>query len=77
MQISASTLLASQQASQQIGQVHAKPAAGFTRAGEKASSGFQPLPLKQAATVETPSPNFLAPAAKGPQKLGSTIDIKI
>lgn len=72
MQISAPTLLASQQAAQ----IHAKPAAGFTHALEKAS-GFQPLPLKQAAAVEDASPNFLQPAPKGPQKLGSTIDIKI
>lgn len=73
MQISASTLLASQQAAQ----IHAKPAAGFTQALEKAS-GFQPLPLKQAALqAEDASPNFLQPAPKGAQKLGVTIDIKV
>ena len=73
MQISASTLLASQQTAQ----VHAKPAAGFTQALEKAS-GFQPLPLKQAAPqIEDPMPSFMQPTPKGAQKLGSTIDIKV
>jgi len=73
MQISASTLLASQQAAP----VHAKPAAGFTQALEKAS-GFQPLPLKQAAPqIEDPAPNFPQPAPKSSQKPGSTIDIKV
>jgi hypothetical protein len=72
MQISAPTLLASQQAAQ----IHAKPAAGFAQALEKAS-GFQPLPLKQAAPAEVAPANVLQAVPKGPQKLGSTIDIKI
>jgi hypothetical protein len=76
MQISASTLLASQQASQQISQVQAKPAPDFAQALDKAS-GFQPLPLKQTASVEDAAPNFLQPAPKGSQKPGSTIDIKV
>jgi hypothetical protein len=73
MQISASTLLASQQ----VAQAPAKPAPAFTQALEKAS-GFQPLPLKQASVATQDAPtNFLQPAQKGPQKLGSTIDIKV
>lgn len=73
MQISASTLLASQQAAP----VHAKPAAGFAHALEK-TGGFQPLPLKQAAAAQEAAPtNFLQSAPKGPQKLGSAIDIKV
>jgi hypothetical protein len=72
MQISASTLLASQQAAQ----IQAKPAARFAQTLEKAP-GFQPLPLKQAAPAEASPADVLQPAAKGPQKLGSTIDIKI
>ena len=72
MQISASTLLASQQ----VAQAQAKPATSFAQALEK-TSGFQPLPLKQAAAVEDASPNFMQPTPKGTQKLGSTIDIKI
>lgn len=73
MQISASTLLASQQAAP----VHAKPAANFAQALEKSSS-FQPLPLKQAAApAQDAATNFLQPAPKDAQKLGSTIDIKV
>jgi hypothetical protein len=72
MQISTSTLLASQQ----VGQAQPKPAAGFTQALKKAS-GFQPLPLKQTASVEAPSPNFMQPTSKQSQKLGFTVDIKI
>ena len=72
MQISTSTLLASQQ----VCHAQPKPAAGFTQALEKAS-GFQPLPLKQTASLEDPSPNFLQPAPKQSQKLGSTVDIKV
>jgi hypothetical protein len=76
MQISTSTLLASQQASQQVSQVPAKPAPAFAQALDKAS-GFQPLPLKQTASVEDAASNFLQPTPKGSQKLGSTIDIKV
>ncbi|HXR95044.1 MAG TPA: hypothetical protein VN718_04155 [Rhizomicrobium sp.] len=72
MQISASTLLASQQ----VGQVQAKPALDFAQALEK-GSGFQPLPLRQTASVENISAAVQPSAAKGPQKLGSAIDIKI
>jgi hypothetical protein len=72
MQISASTLLASQQ----VGQAHAKPAAGFAQALEKAS-GFQPLALKQTAPAADALLDALAPTPKGPQKLGSAIDIKV
>jgi len=70
MQISTSTLLASQQ----VGQVHAKPAASFAQALEK-TGGFQPLPLKQTPPAQD-SPQDL-PATKAPQKVGSTIDIKV
>jgi hypothetical protein len=70
MQMSAATLLASQQ----VAQVHAKPAAGFTQALEKAS-GFQPLSLKQTAPAQDAPSNFMQPSKS--QKLGSTIDIKI
>jgi hypothetical protein len=74
MQMSAATLLASQQ----VAQAHAKPAApaaGFTQALENAS-GFQPLSLKQAAPAQDAPSNFMQPP-KQSQKLGSTIDIKI
>jgi hypothetical protein len=73
MQISASTLLASQQ----VGQTHAKAAPAFTQALEKASSSFQPLPLKQAGPAQDAPTNFLQPAPKGSPKPGSTIDIKV
>jgi hypothetical protein len=71
MQISASTLLASQQ----VAQVQAKTAApAFAQALEK-SSDFQPLSLKQTAA---PAPsNFMQPAQKSPQRPGSTIDITV
>ena len=72
MQISASTLLASQQASP----MQAEPAAGFTQALEKAS-GFQPLPLKQAAPAENAPASIVQPAPNKPPKLGSMVDIKI
>lgn len=72
MQISASTLLASQQAAR----IHAGPAAGFAQALEKAP-GFQPLPLKQAAPGKDAPAEFLKPGPKAPQKLGSMVDIKI
>ena len=69
MQISASTLLASQAA-----QIQAKPAAGFTQALEK---GFQPLPLKQTALTDSALANIPQSAPNKPQKLGATIDIKV
>jgi hypothetical protein len=72
MQISASTLLASQQAAQ----IQAKPPTGFVQALEN-TSGFQPLPLKQAAPAEASPADVLQSLPKGPQRLGSTIDIKI
>ena len=71
MQISASTLLASQAA-----QIQAKPAAGFTQALVKAS-GFQPLPLKQTALTDSALANIPQSAPNKPQKLGATIDIKV
>jgi len=72
MQISTSTLLASQQASQ----IQAKPAAGFTQALDKVS-GFQPLPLKQAAPADDAPKSVSQPAPTKPQRLGSMVDIKI
>ena len=71
MQISAANLLASQQ----MGQVQAKPAPGFAAALEK-SEGFQPLPLKQRAHTDE-SPAAAAPPPAGPARLGATLDIKI
>lgn len=76
MQISASTLLASQQ----VGQVQAKPVApptvSFTQALEK-TPAFQPLELKQTAPAQDIATGPLRSAPKGPQRLGSTIDIKV
>ncbi len=72
MQISASTLLASQQ----VGPGSRQARAGFCAALEKAS-GFQPLPLKQTAPAADALLDALAPTPKGPQKLGSAIDIKV
>jgi hypothetical protein len=70
MQISTSTLLASQQ----VSQAQAKPAPAFAHALEK---GFQPLSLKQTAAPAQDAPsNFMQPP-KQSQKLGSTIDIKV
>ncbi|HXL70802.1 MAG TPA: hypothetical protein VN935_06130 [Rhizomicrobium sp.] len=69
--MSAATLLASQQ----VAQAHAKPAAGFAQALEKAGS-FQPSPLKQTASAQDAPTNFMQPP-KQSEKLGSTIDIKI
>jgi len=70
MQISAQTLLASQQAVP----VQPRPAPGFSAALGKAGA-FEPLPLKQAAPGrETAS---VAPASTGPARLGSMIDIKV
>ena len=76
MQISAQTLLASQQAfiSQQAGGVQLRPAPGFAAALEKAG-GFEPLPLKQTAPVQEPVPAQPAPGT--PARLGGMIDIKV
>lgn len=76
MQISAQTLLASQQsfASQQAGGVQPRPAPGFSAALEKAG-GFEPLPLKQAAPAQEPAP--ARPMAGAPARLGGMIDIKV
>jgi len=69
MQISAQTLLASQQ---QAAAIQPRPAPGFSAALEKVG-GFEPLPLKQAAPVQEPVP--AQPAA--PARLGAMIDIKV
>ena len=70
MQINAATLLASQQMSQ----VQAKPAPGFTAALEK-TEVFQPLPLKQTAPTDESAAS--PPAPKGPARLGAMVDIKV
>jgi hypothetical protein len=72
MQISAQTLLASQQAAQ----IQAKPAPtpGFSAALEK-SEGFAPLPLKQVGPAQEAS--AAPPASTGPARLGAMLDIKI
>jgi hypothetical protein len=70
MQINAATLLASQQMSQ----VQAKPAPGFTAALEKSES-FQPLPLKQTAHTDESAHSPAGPT--GPARLGAMIDIKV
>jgi hypothetical protein len=69
MQISAQTLLASQQAAQ----IQAKPAPtpGFSAALEK-TEGFAPLPLKQVAPTQDASA-----ASTGPARLGAMLDIKV
>jgi hypothetical protein len=74
MQISAQTLLASQQAAQ-IQPARPTPAPGFAAALDK-TEGFAPLPLKQVA----PAQNTANPAPSGPASTarpGSLIDIKI
>ena len=70
MQISAQTLLASQQAAA----VQPRPAPAFSAALEKAG-GFEPLPLKQAVPVREPAP--AQPATGTPVRLGGMIDIKV
>jgi len=70
MQISAQTLLASQQAAT----VQPRPAPGFSAALEKAG-GFQPLPLKQTAPAQEPVP--AQPISGAPARLGGMIDIKV
>ena len=76
MQISAQTLLASQQAfaSQQTGAVQPRPAPGFSAALEK-TEGFAPLPLKQAAPVR--ESQTAQPAATQYARPGAMIDIKV
>jgi hypothetical protein len=71
MQISAQTLLASQQTSQI--QTPARAAPAFVAALEKAE-GFAPLPLKQTAP-QTPVAQPQAPT--GPTRPGSLVDIRI
>ena len=72
MQISAQTLLASQQAAQ----IQAKPAPvpGFSATLEK-SEGFAPLPLKQVAPAQEST--AASPALTGPARLGAMLDIKV
>ena len=73
MQISAQTLLASQQTTQV--QAPARAAPGFMTALEKAE-GFAPLPLKQTAPApQAPVAQPQAPA--GPTRPGSLVDIRI
>lgn len=76
MQISAQTLLASQQAfaSQQTGAIRPRPAPGFSAALEK-TDGFAPLPLKQAAPVQ--EARAVQPASMPFARPGAMIDIKV
>jgi hypothetical protein len=76
MQISAQTLLASQQAfgGQQAAAIQPRPAPGFAAALEKAG-GFEPLPLKQTAPVQEPV--SVQPASGMPARLGGMIDIRV
>ncbi|MBN9546719.1 MAG: hypothetical protein J0I19_14720 [Alphaproteobacteria bacterium] len=75
MQISAQTLLASQQTfASQPAAVQPRPAPGFSAALEKAG-GFEPLPLKQAAPVPEPAPAQPMPGT--PARLGAMIDIRV
>jgi hypothetical protein len=69
MQISAQTLLASQQ---QAAAIQPRPAPGFSAALE-ATGGFEPLPLKQAAPPQDAAP--AQPAS--PARLGGIIDIRV
>jgi hypothetical protein len=74
MQISAQTLLASQQAAQ-IQPARPAAAPGFAAALDK-TEGFAPLPLKQTAPAQNPAnPAPTAPTASA--RPGSLIDIKI
>lgn len=73
MQISAQTLLASQQTAPV--QPHIRPAPGFAATLEK-SEGFAPLPLKQTAPVQG-SAAARPPAPTGAARLGAMIDIKV
>jgi len=69
MQISAQTLLASQQAAA----MQPRPAPGFSAALEKVEA-FAPLPLKQASAPGSPAGQ---PASAPPARLGAVIDIKV
>jgi hypothetical protein len=71
MQISAQTLLASQQATQ----IAPWPAPGFAAALNN-NDGFAPLPLRQTVPAQD-GPAAAQPAPKGPMRLGSLIDIRI
>ncbi|MGZ5921310.1 MAG: hypothetical protein ACXWLT_06050 [Rhizomicrobium sp.] len=73
MQISAQTLLASQQTAQI--QPRPAPAPGFVSALEKPEA-FAPLPLKQAAPTPDSSP-AAPPSPAGPARLGAMIDIRV
>ena len=75
MQISAQTLLASQQAAQFQAKTSSGPAPGFVPMLEKAE-GFAPLPLKQTASAQD-GPAALPAAPKGAVRLGAIIDLKI
>ena len=70
MQISAATLLASQQATP----ARPRPGPGFAAALAK-TDGFEPLPLKKMAHTEE-SPAAVLPQA-GPARLGTTLDIRV
>ncbi len=73
MQISAQTLLASQQS--QPARAPQNPAPAFAAALET-SAGFQPLPLKQASPMaDNPAAAMPKPAA--PSRPGALIDIRI
>jgi hypothetical protein len=75
MQISAQTLLASQQAAQ-IQPARPVPAPGFTAALEK-TEGFAPLPLRQTAPAQNPANPAPSGGAASMARPGSLIDIKI
>jgi len=73
MQISAQTLLASQQAfASQQAAIQTRPAPGFSAALEK---GFESLPLKQTAPAQEPA--AARPLSGAPTRLGGMIDIKV
>jgi hypothetical protein len=73
MQISAQTLLASQQTAQI--QPRPVPASGFASALEK-PEGFAPLPLKRAAPAQDSSA-AAPPRPTGPARLGAMVDIRV
>jgi hypothetical protein len=72
MQISAQTLLASQQTAQ--AQPRPAPAPGFVSALEKPDA-FAPLPLQHATLAQASSPALARPT--GPARLGAMIDIRV
>jgi len=73
MQISAQTLLASQQ--QQPARAPQSPAPAFAAALEK-NGGFQPLPLKQAVPMPE-NPMATMPQPSAPSRPGAMLDIRI